>query len=288
MNRSCFYLLGVISFLQPCDALTISESRIIDQPIGEGSEETTVVVLSEKDIQTVLTIREGGTVNGQIQAYDTSVVRIDGGSVTSLQAFDLSSINVETGTVAAAVSAFGEEGVINIFGGSVAVGRDAELGYASYGTDNRLPTAVFVSDGGTVNIHGGVIGHGFVASGGYINLYGGSFETGMLVRPQGTISIFGQDLLLAPIETNDSYVENMLTGKLLDGTPLNHLVVTAIGPDGGIGEIILHNIPEPTARSLVVIAVAGLTMYSLNWRSVVAEPVLRRPAVIGTETDAKP
>lgn len=106
-----------------------------------------------------------------------------------------------------------DSAIVSLTGGSVGVGRSDDEGYAMY-AEKRLATALSAHENSTNNMYSGVIGQGFVASmGGTINLFGGSFETGFLVGPGGTVNVYGRDLVLTPIETGDTYIENHLTGQ---------------------------------------------------------------------------
>jgi hypothetical protein len=158
---------------------TISTVRAVEDRIFttsgqilDGEEWGNVYIYNDDTIVDML----GGLVDG-IATYDASTLNITDGSVSTLEALEFSTANVSggyahtlwawdsamvtlsgTGSVIS-LSARGDSGLANVYGGSVS-------GISTY-------------DSGIVNLHGGLVSD-------YIS------------APSGTINIFGYDLIKMP------------------------------------------------------------------------------------------
>jgi len=273
ISMPCLCLFWSLGFLRPVLGVTvIADSVTIARPflVDEG------VRVVDGDTRTVVSIVDGGVVAAGMEPHDSSVINVDGGRVNAVHAFASSIVNITEGEIPFSVVA-SDSAVVNVYGGSIGVGQPEDFGYSMYG-DKRMPTVLSAAGDSNVpdpaagnsivNIFGGVLGHGFSAyRGGTINLYGGSFEIGFVVGPESTINIFGRGLFLMPIEMTDTYTENLVTGSLLDGTPLRHLAVAQTSQKGVAGQIVLHNIPEPT--SVILLGVGVLTIFMCSFRTKV-------------------
>jgi hypothetical protein len=128
-------------------------------------------------------------------------------------------------------------------------------------SDGSLPFSTILRDGSVGNISGGGFGNGLrvldsalTISGGksttpfmltsrgdsVVHVFGGEMEVGLIAQSGGTIHVYGYGLV-----RGDAF----LTGTLADGTEIRALV--GIGTDG---KLVLHEVPEPGAPVLVLIA----------------------------------
>jgi hypothetical protein len=216
---------------------------------------------------TTLTILDGAMVDGSVKALGSSIVNMYGGDIRTIGAAAYSVVNIHGGEIGKdeGLLAVGHWGVLNFVGGTAygnaLVQNEAAanlLGGAILGDltgiqqgvtnllDGSIEGNVTLLSSSRLNMLGGRIGSNLLAEDETIvNLHGGSIAGEISAVGSATIHVWGYDLDLT---------DNLLTGTLADGTPLNHEALT-----GDNGQIFLHQIPEPAVLlTLLSAALAGL------------------------------
>jgi hypothetical protein len=128
-----------------------------------------------------------------------------------------------------------DDSILQISGGTVA--RDA---MAFESSQIALHSGAVIDDlrsfdDAVVLVFGGSVGAGIIEASGssVINIEGGQIFSDLHAQDSAIIQVFGTNLVLS---------NALLTGTLLDGTPISQDATTS-----GDGLIILHNVPEPSS-----------------------------------------
>lgn len=230
------------------------------------------VIYATDNAQATIT---GGTQSENVVSDGNSVVSFTNANVLDdLEAIGNSRMNVYSGNFDEDVEA-ADSAVVNIYGGAFGTGVDDGGQITSEGDsminifggtftgpfdaedDGEVLYDLEALEGGTVNIHGGLFQPGpdgflqiFADFFGTINIYGYNFEVNGTPRGPGAISDIGGSII----------------GTLSDGTPLNiHNFVREFLPANEAGQIILVNVPEPTAIGLLVFGLFGMAA-GCRWR----------------------
>ncbi len=208
----------------------INTNRTIsDTSYSEGTTLRVGAITSGTD----LTLAAGSVVQN-VRAFNASRIVVSGGAATSLRAEDTARLFMNYGTVSGNI-AVTENGRLTMGGGSAASVTVSDNGIANI-TDGTVGT-VTANAGATAYLFDGTFTD-LVAAGGDIYVYGGSIsENTISAYGDGTVSLFGNDLLLdftsAMTGTDAAGISGTfydLTGTLTDGTTLDTRFFDA---DGG-------------------------------------------------------
>ena len=243
--------------VHPIVAVTGRSIAIIEGGvISAGLPVSPAIVAIDEATVNVTKGRIGGP-NG-IEAYGSSRVRLSEGVIDAGNSFDF----VPTGALVLDDNAVGEitGGDVNSDGYSVSTLGNSRL--TIHGGSFR-GWGLFSDDTSVMDVFGGSYSNSicfgacpfFLASGdSRINIHGGDFRpdpTQGVSAPEfetlenGEIHVFGRGLMLTELRRNNF----QLTGTLSDGMPVDFPVR---------GNIILHNIPEPSSAILAIIALLFL------------------------------
>ncbi len=147
----------------PEDKIFTSSGQILP-----GEEWNNVYIHNDDTIVDML----GGLVDG-IAAYNASTLNVIGGSINTLEAHEFSTANVSDGDVYSLWAL--DSGTVNLSDTGSVVSLSAR------------------GDFGTANMYGGTVGGISAYDSGIVNLHGGTVLD-CLSAPDGTINIFGYDL----------------------------------------------------------------------------------------------
>jgi len=173
---------------------------------------------------TPISVVDGASI-GRLQVRGSSMVDYAGGRTNDLEAGDSAVIKLTGGTIHD-ISAR-SQATLSFFDGTFA--------------------EVLADGQSVVSVHGGEFQSQFVAAGSCsVNIFGGTFRGRLTAKDFAEIHVFGRDLEIIP---------GRLQGSLADGTSLYALVDTL-----GHGQIVLHNIPEPSTLAGLFGAVAVLLL----------------------------
>lgn len=93
---------------------------------------------------------------------------------------------------------------------------------------------MFADDQSTINVYGGEIKRLYGRNTGTINIFGGNIGDWILLYDQSSLNIWGTDLAMTFSQTNSNGTYYNLSGTLLDGTPLNQIMILGGGFSGNI------------------------------------------------------
>lgn len=185
----------------------------------------------------------GGSVDGLLQSYNGSVVKMSGGSIDSgVITNDNSGFTMSGGSVNSLVYALNSS-ALKISGGTI--------------TD-----AVQVQDDTTLVMSGGNVSLDLMASGNsLVNLSGGRFGGDFFAFDSSTINFRGSNLTDQLNSVMDGYSDYTLSGKLLDGTSLNgkHLYVQT--DTGASFQLLTAPIPEASSLVIIFLGLSGGGLY---------------------------
>ena len=222
---------------------------------GEGSP-TVATILNGAEIALPVDVGDssivnmyGGVARGGLIGHSNAVINLYGGQIGEegggrLSIDDDAVLHMSGGTAMGQVSLSGRA---SITGGHIPdrlrAGGFSIVSFAGGTVDGD----VIAARSGRLDMSGGIVGGNLIADDySVVNLYGGSIGGHLIAEyKESTIHVWGYDLDLT---------DDLLTGTLSDGTPMNHFVDPT-----GKGQVILHQIPEPSVWvTLLMAAITGL------------------------------
>ncbi|MCH8046874.1 MAG: hypothetical protein IID44_24490 [Planctomycetes bacterium] len=205
-----------------------------------------IIITTDTTLDFFIGLREGPVIIRDGPAGPTTVDIVDGANIQpGVIAKERSVLNLRGGITERGVGG-NDQSTINIFGGLVG-GED-----------------VVVRGQSTANIYGGIFGDDISAEdSAVVNLYGGTFEkagngASLGVSEDGVINVFGSNFVIDPDPPGSPLPR--LQGVLSDGSPLD-VFLNIFDANSGITQIVLHEIPEPSAFCLCSIGLFLLLVY---------------------------
>jgi hypothetical protein len=182
----------------------------------------------------------GGSVGGQLDAFNSSQVNVSGGSVSLLQALNSSQVTVSGGSVSELFADHSSQ--VNVSGGSVSV---LEAQNSSQVNVSGGSFSVLLADHSSqVNVSGGTFGQFTFGDGTFtspnVNFYD---------RSSGGFTLIGHNLAATNVGTDltrGGGTDYTLTGTLLDGTNLSGYVLDL----GNASTVTLQNVTSAAVPEL--------------------------------------
>ncbi len=267
LARILVFATAIMTFANVSSGEIINTDTTLYQSVPPGG----LWVRDGESGPTVVTILDGAEIAPLVHVEDSSIVNMHGGVARRGVVLGADAVmNLYGGQIGEGhpgVLGVGGNAVLNMSGGTATA--DVMIGGRASITGGRLLQKLDVTAFSIVSFAGGTVEGDVVAgrsgrlhmSGGsvsgnliaddysIVNLYGGSIGGYLLAeRESSTIHVWGYDLDLT---------DDLLTGTLSDGTPMNHWVDPT-----GKGQIILHQIPEPSVLvTLLMAAITGLVVF---------------------------